>query len=302
MTTTGRVLDALLAVALPTVALRALTAPQPSTAVALFIALGLLSAVSWARLAAPDLALVEAALGAGFTGALFGGALGWRGKPLPRVAPWMPHPLQLPPLVLVAVVLGGAVLALPESAGLAQVVSSELPREALTHPVSAVLLDFRGYDTLLETAVLVAASVGARRALPHEAAARVDHRLTSMARLLVPASFLVALYLLWRGAAGPGGAFQASAVLAGASVLLSASGQRSPADVAFPRSHRRWMVAGPAVFTIFAALPVLGGASLLHYPAGSLGWQVLVIELGLLVSVATLLGGFFSLVASEETP
>lgn len=39
-------------------------------AVVLFIAFGLLMALAWARLQAPDVALAEAAIGAGLTGAL----------------------------------------------------------------------------------------------------------------------------------------------------------------------------------------------------------------------------------------
>jgi uncharacterized MnhB-related membrane protein len=39
-------------------------------AVVLFIAFGLLLAVAWVRLQAPDIALAEAAIGAGVTGAL----------------------------------------------------------------------------------------------------------------------------------------------------------------------------------------------------------------------------------------
>jgi energy-converting hydrogenase B subunit D len=39
--------------------------------VVLFIAYGLIMALAWVRLGAPDLALAEAALGAGVTGALF---------------------------------------------------------------------------------------------------------------------------------------------------------------------------------------------------------------------------------------
>ena len=39
-------------------------------AIVLFIAFGLLMALAWARLQAPDIALTEAAIGAGLTGAL----------------------------------------------------------------------------------------------------------------------------------------------------------------------------------------------------------------------------------------
>ena len=44
-------------------------------AVVLFISFGLLMAVAWVRMRAPDIALAEAALGAGLTGPLFLSAL-----------------------------------------------------------------------------------------------------------------------------------------------------------------------------------------------------------------------------------
>ena len=44
-------------------------------AVVLFISFGLLMALAWVRLRAPDVALAEAALGAGLTGPLFLSAL-----------------------------------------------------------------------------------------------------------------------------------------------------------------------------------------------------------------------------------
>ena len=45
-------------------------------AVVLYIAFGLLMALVWVRLAAPDVAMAEAAIGAGLTGALLLSALG----------------------------------------------------------------------------------------------------------------------------------------------------------------------------------------------------------------------------------
>jgi energy-converting hydrogenase B subunit D len=45
-------------------------------AVVLFIVFGLLMALAWARLGAPDIALAEAAIGAGLTGALLLDAVG----------------------------------------------------------------------------------------------------------------------------------------------------------------------------------------------------------------------------------
>lgn len=62
--------DVVLALALPLLAWRVLVARQLFTCVVLFIALGLLISAAYVRLEAPDLALAEAAVGAGVTGAL----------------------------------------------------------------------------------------------------------------------------------------------------------------------------------------------------------------------------------------
>lgn len=50
-------------------------------AVVLFISFGLLMALAWIRMRAPDVALAEAALGAGLTGPLFLSALRRMGRP-----------------------------------------------------------------------------------------------------------------------------------------------------------------------------------------------------------------------------
>jgi len=62
--------DLLLSITLVALAMAALTSREPRRAVILFIAFGLLLALVWARLRAPDVALAEAAIGAGLAGAL----------------------------------------------------------------------------------------------------------------------------------------------------------------------------------------------------------------------------------------
>ena len=62
--------DLLLVAALLWSALRAMTVPDLFRAVVMFIVFGLLIALAWARLEAPDLALADAAVGAGLAGAL----------------------------------------------------------------------------------------------------------------------------------------------------------------------------------------------------------------------------------------
>ena len=66
----GLILDLLLVVSLLWSAIRSLITPDLFRAVVLFIVFSLLMALAWARLSAPDIALAEAAIGAGITGAL----------------------------------------------------------------------------------------------------------------------------------------------------------------------------------------------------------------------------------------
>ncbi|MFU8804137.1 MAG: Na(+)/H(+) antiporter subunit B [Bradymonadaceae bacterium] len=63
--------DVLLAMSLVIIAWRVLASEDLFRAVILFITFGVLMSVCWVRLRAPDLALVEVAIGAGLTGALF---------------------------------------------------------------------------------------------------------------------------------------------------------------------------------------------------------------------------------------
>ena len=64
------VFDTLLGFALLWLAWQALASPDLVRAIVLFISFGLLMALTWVRLDAPDVALAEAAIGAGLTGAL----------------------------------------------------------------------------------------------------------------------------------------------------------------------------------------------------------------------------------------
>jgi uncharacterized MnhB-related membrane protein len=70
-----RVFDGVLLLVVVVLAWRSLNDRDLFRAVIKFIALGLLLAVAWVRLRAPDVALAEAAVGSGLTGALILAAL-----------------------------------------------------------------------------------------------------------------------------------------------------------------------------------------------------------------------------------
>lgn len=84
MTLASWIFDIVLVGALLWLAFRVLAEVKLFKSVVLFIAFGLLVALAWVRLSAPDIALAEAAIGAGITGALLLDAAGhMRGRPEP---------------------------------------------------------------------------------------------------------------------------------------------------------------------------------------------------------------------------
>ncbi len=196
-----------------------------------------------------------------------------------------------------AVVLALAMLALPPRPNaLAGLVVATTPSSGVAHPVTAVLLNFRGYDTLLEIAVLLAAGFGIlacrdETASPPLAPTASVPLLQSLARLLTPPAIVVAGYLLWHGAYAPGGAFQAAAVLGAAGVLLNLSGL-APGWGEPGLALRCALGAGFALFVAVAAWSLPSGA-LLRYSPEWAGLLILLIESGLTISLGLVLAGLF---------
>lgn len=191
----------------------------------------------------------------------------------------------------------------PPDVRLAEQVMARLDTSGAAHPVTAVLLNFRGYDTLLEIAVLLLALLGVLVATDdehtpsHRISGKPQPVLQSMTKLIVPLMILVAGYLLWAGAHRPGGAFQAGAVLASAIVLLYLAGL-APAWCAPPRFLRFGLTAGFLIFLGIAAALMLQG-SLLQYPPAWAKALILTIEAGLTLSLGLILAGLFLWLPSE---
>lgn len=201
-----------------------------------------------------------------------------------------------------AAATGAAMLDLaPAAIDLRGPVAAQLAQSGVSHPVTAVLLNYRGYDTLLEIAVLLLAllAILAVAGVPAAAPARPSHPVVqTLARLAVPLAVVVAVYLLWAGAFRPGGAFQAGAVLAAAAVLLHLAGLLQ--GWGFPALRLRLgLAAGFAVFLTVAAVLALRGA-LLEFPPDAAGMLILLIESGLTFSLGLILAGLFLCLAHED--
>jgi multisubunit Na+/H+ antiporter MnhB subunit len=286
--------DLLLAVMLIGLGWATVSSTDLRRSVALFIAFGLLLSIAWARLRAPDLALAEAALGAGLSGALLLAALRDE-PPAGTVVEALPRWFRgLVDLLSAALALGivwvlWETLSGPTPARLGEAALSALDRSGVSNPVTAVLLNYRAYDTLLELVVVLTAVLGLLT-LGRE---RTGYRrsgpvLCSLVRWLVPLLILAAGYLLWVGAQAPGGAFQAGATLAAAAVMLRLSGVDS-AGLPGGLALRAALAAGVALF-LLVGLGVMGaGRGFLHYPSGWSGGLILLIESAATIAIAAAL-------------
>lgn len=335
------VFDLLLGSGVLAVAVTAVSVRRRETAVVLFLVFGVLLSMLWARLAAPDIALAEAALGAGVTGALLVDALAssrrsrssfgaerdvrhqnprgngaerhaqrrgvdWgrsfptrpvasRGTPA-RVAVWVGGVLAGGAILAILVVAAGA-LSEPEGA-LAERVAADLPDTGVEHGITAVLLNFRSYDTLLEVAVLAVAAFAALvfvgRSEPRWSdpwPATPPPALAALTQVLAPLAVLVAIWLLVAGTTRPGGAFQAGALLAAVLLMLHLGGRTA----AIPRGGRllTLVFVGLLAFLAVAAVTAAFGAGWLVLDPAWAGAVILAIEGVLALSIGVGLATVF---------
>jgi len=287
----------LLALAVWTVTVR-----DAFVAVAGFVAYGLLLSLVWVRLYGIDVALTEAAIGGGLTGALLiGAASRLRGT---EAAAWSERSgtgvRALAKLLALAVTaaLVLCVLALPEPAPtLAPQVVENMGVTGVGNPITSVLLAFRALDTMLEAIVLVIALIGVwslspdgvwggRPGLRHRA--DPDGVLAYLARLLPPIGIVVGIYLFWAGADHPGGKFQSATILAAMWLLVQMAGLADAPPVA-SRWLRAGIVVGPLVFVAVGLLGLWAAGTFLGYPPDWAKPMIVAIEVALLPTLVLVL-------------
>lgn len=291
------ILDLGLALLTLLVAAWTIAARETFAAVVRYVIGGLLLSLVWVRLYAPDVAMTEAAIGGGVTGVLLIGAANriGRGK----------APAQRPPLTLrigaaalslcVAAALAAVVLTLPDPAPtLASEAIANLAPTGMGNAVTAALMAFRGFDTMLETAVLMLAAIGVWSVAPSRfwrgapaplRPAVPDGALVFLAQILAPVGLVVGVHLLWVGADKPGGAFQGGAIMAAVTLLAVMARLVDPPETGAPRL-RLALASGPAVFLLagLAGLPLVGLA--FGYPEGFAKPIIIVVEVFKLFAVA----------------
>ena len=307
------ILDIVLIATLLALGWASLVSEDTRRAVVFFIGFGLMLALIWVRLRAPDIALAEAAIGAGLTGALFLAAL--RDEPNNTPDPANDAPIKVnrtrQTLLLSALSLGLTVvmgfaffhaLKNSDSVRLAADVFANLHNSGVSNPVTGVLLNFRAYDTLLELAVLLAAVLAVIALGPSRAgslaAGPVFSRLVGW---LVPVIILVSGYLLWAGAHAPGGAFQAGALLAATGVLLRLSGHPT-GGLPVGTIGRVLFVVGVALFLTIGLSMTFSERAFLEYPVNWAGSLILAIETAATLAIAATLVTSYLCGDPEQTP
>jgi multisubunit Na+/H+ antiporter MnhB subunit len=294
--------DTGLAVLVLGVAVWTIAARDTFAAVIGFVAYGLLLALVWVRLAAPDVALTEAAIGSGVTGGLLlGASTRLRSTETAAAGEESSAILRLAAAVLCVLVSAGLaaiVLLLPEPAPtLAPQAAVNLAATGLGNPVTAVLMAYRAIDTLLETVVLLLALVGVWSLAPDRVwggfpgprhYADPDGVLTFIAQLLVPVGILVGIHIFWVGSVAPGGEFQGATILAAMWILAMMAGM-----VDAPQVTRRWLrlllIGGPAVFFAIGLAGFATAGAFLAYPAAHAKLLILTIEVPVTLSIAATL-------------
>jgi multisubunit Na+/H+ antiporter MnhB subunit len=292
-------LDAGLAASVFAVAAWTLAVRSAFAAVVGFVAYGLLLALAWVRLGAVDVALTEAAIGAGATGLILLFAVARLRGGAAEIDAATPDARQRLIAGLLAALIGGglalAVLALPQPApGLAREAAAHLPELGLGNPVTAVLMAYRGLDTLLESVVLVFAVIAVWSMAPDRRwggipgprfAVQKAGPLSLLARLLPPIGIVVGVYVAWVGADAPGGKFQGGTILGAMFLLAWVAGLAQLPPVA--RRGLRWLVvAGPLTFIGVGLLGFAVAGDFLAYPPSAAKPLILLIEAAMTLSVA----------------
>ena len=171
------------------------------------------------------------------------------------------------------------------------------PGAGLGNPITAVLMSYRSFDTMLEKVVLILAvvgvwSVGADQAWGAAPAPfgpdRPYDALVFLAKALAPVGAIIGFHIFWTGADAPGGAFQGGALLA-AMWMVALMGRL----IELPRIDARWLrlalVAGPAVFLAVGIAGVVLAGSFFAYPSAFAKPLILIIEAFMVLSIAVAL-------------
>lgn len=282
----------------------------------------LLIAANFFLLDAADVALTEAAVGAGISTVLFLGALSLTSE--------REHSATSRKALSMVVVTAAALVVIYATFDKPAFGSPDAPTQTYVAPwyldktrefidipnvVTAVLGSFRGYDTLGEVLVVFTAGIGVLFLL---AGGQQGGRSKSnvglsqhliprvVGRLLIPFILLFGLYVQFHGEYGPGGGFQAGAIIAAAIILYALLEGEEKALKVIPQRVLLGLTAGGAM--LYGAVGIAGmllGGNFLDYsvlsddPVKGQQLGILLIEAGVGITVTGVLLSIFHAFAAR---
>lgn len=202
-------------------------------------------------------------------------------------------------------------------------ITESLTETTVPNMVTAVLADYRGFDTMFETIVIFTAGIaviliiGSHRALTSSDASvglpvpvRKDLILQTSCRLMLPVLQLFGLYVVAHGHHSPGGGFQGGVILGASMILLAIAYNLKTALKALSRTTSIVLaVVGVVIFVGTGVLCVLLGGQFLDYAAlqdllqvsegmaHSLG--ILFVEIGVAFTVMTIMFLIYAYLSSS---
>lgn len=202
-------------------------------------------------------------------------------------------------------------------------ITQTFPETTVPNMVTAVLADYRGYDTMFETVVIFTAGIAIigilrvygysrqpERLEPNLTQKRPDLIIDTTCRLLIPIIQLFALYVVAHGHHSPGGGFQGGVIFGASFILLALARDLQAAQQWVPET-RVLTLAGVGIFIYagFGVAALLLGENFLDYgiltkilPGGvedARSHSMLGVEIGVAFTVTAIMFSIYSSLASN---
>lgn len=307
--------------------------------VMLFGIYSLLSAGFFLNLNAPDVALTEAAIGAGIAPLLMLGTLALTSKFSGKSSGKTPcakkssHSFILP--LIVVTITGGALMYAtldmphygnPDAPAHNHVAPRYLQQSYdeihIPNVVTSVLASYRGFDTLGEVFVIFTAGIGVLALLgfategsekkywqfADTASLRRHNVLHVIGKIMIPLILIYALYVQFHGEYSPGGGFQAGVIFAAGFILYAMVYGLQQAYAVVSRGFLYWsMSIGVLLYALTGVACMLMGGNFLDYnvlasdPINGQHIGIILVELGVGICVASvMLSIFFNFAGRSE--
>lgn len=186
--------------------------------------------------------------------------------------------------------------------------------------VTGVLADYRGFDTMLETAVVLIAGLAVTFILRRQrdedyvpedsSASRPGLIVQTTAHLLVPPGLIFAFYVLAHGHHSPGGGFQAGVILGAVLILYAFAFGLAKAEEIFPEKAQRFCAFfGVSLYAGIGVCCLALGKNFLDYsalaspfslsPSHARSLAILGVEVGVTLTVASVMFSIYADLASS---